>query len=222
MFAKTRPILVVLIASIFAVNSASAFYSPLSDTAVRSAYFLGQRYKDSTGLFFTPYTRNLPAPKAGPYVTSIQFLTPFAQLVREYATRVGTSSAQQAQMDHRGKEETVVVIVRISLTPTYSRFFSPSEMAAAGLSQDQNLRPSTFWRDFRYQVFDNDAKREPESLSGRGDSMCGKWGGNCILIGATVTLEFPASSFTSQLATVEVTGPDGQIVHADFDLASLR
>jgi hypothetical protein len=50
---------------------------------------------------------------------------------------------------------------------------------------------------------------------------CGKYG-NCLLIGATVNLEFPAPDFSSRRATFEVTGPDGQTVHADFDLASLR
>ena len=37
-----------------------------------------------------------------------------------------------------------------------------------------------------------------------------------------VTLEFSPSAFSSQLGTIEVTGPDGQIVRADFDLAAFR
>lgn len=222
MFSISRSLFVITTTLLLVAPSATAFYSPLSDTAVRSAYFLGQRYKGSTGLFFEPYTRNLPAPKTGPYVTSIQFLTPFAQLVREYATRVGDYSAQQAQLDHRGKEENVIVIVKIALTATYSSILSPSEMTAAGLGENQNLRPSTFWKDFKYQAFDDEARRDPANISGKGDFICGKWGGNCVLTGATITMELAAPAFSSQLATVEVTSPDGQVVHADFDLASIR
>ena len=222
MVSLARSIFLVTAASLLIVPLTPAFDSPLSDTAIRSAYFLGQRYKASPGEYLGPYTKFLLAPKTGPHVQLVQFLTPFAQLVREYATRVGEYSAQQAQIDHRGKEENVVITITIALTPTYSRLLSPSEMAAAGLGKEQNLRPSTFWKDFRYQAFDDDTEREPTSVSGKGDFMCGRWGGNCVLSGATVSMEFPASAFSSQIATIEVTGPDGQTVHADFDLASIH
>jgi hypothetical protein len=222
MFSLAHSIFLATAASLLIAQPTPALDSPLSDTAIRSAYFLGQRYKASPGEYLGPYTKFLPTPKTGPHVQVVQFLTPFAQLVREYATRVGEYSAQQAQIDHRSKEENVIITIAIALTPTYSRFLSPGEMAAAGLSKDQNLRPSTFWKDFRYQAFDDNAGREPTNLSGRGNFNCGKWGGNCVLTGATVTMEFPASAFSSQLATIEITSPDGQVVHADFDLASFR
>jgi len=221
MRSSTSPILLILAVSLLAVPPSSALDYPLSDTSVRSAYFLGQRYKASSAEFLGPYTKYLPAPKTGPYIENVQLLTPFAQLVREYSRRVEDYSAQQAQLDHHGREDNIIFTVKILLTPTYSRILSPSEMSASNASNSQNLRPSIFWKNFEFRAFDDESKREPLYVSGKGDISRGKYG-NCLLIGATVNLEFPASDFSSQRATFEVTGPDGQTVHADFDLASLR
>src|SRR5262245_50052237 len=99
MFHPTRFVSAVLAATLLAASPSSAMTFPLSDTSIRSAYFLGQRYKASCGLFLGPYTKYLPAPKTGAYIELIQFLTPFAQLVREYSERVGEYSAQQAERD---------------------------------------------------------------------------------------------------------------------------
>lgn len=221
MYTAPRTFLVLLIASMLAVPRTSALTFLLSDTTIHSAYFLGQRYKASPGEFLAPYTKFPPAPKTGPRIELVQFLTPFAQLVRECALRVGEYSAQQAQIDQRGKEDTVLVIVKIRLTPTCLPVLLPNELMVGGSMDVQNLRPSSFWKDFNFRVFDNQLEREPRSVSGKGDSICGKYGG-CSLIGATVILELPASEFSSQQATVEVTAPDGQPFHADFDLAPLR
>lgn len=221
MFSTARSILALASALVVLAPSASAFDSPLSDTAVRSAYFLGQRYKADPGDFLGPYTKFLPTPKTGPHIELVQFLTPFAQLVRAFSTRVADSSAQQAQLDHRGKEETVQVIVKILLTDTYPPVVLPDPYTTAKLPPNDCLRKSTFWKDFEFRVFDDQSKRAPANISGKGDFNCDD-GGNCTLIGATVTLEFSPSAFSSTLATIEVTGPNGQIVHADFDLAPFR
>ncbi|HEY6127102.1 MAG TPA: hypothetical protein VIW23_02860, partial [Candidatus Acidoferrum sp.] len=64
-----------------------AFQTPLSNTAVREAYFLGQRHDQSVSDFFAKYAKSLPEPQYGPYISTIRFLTPFAQVVSLSGTR---------------------------------------------------------------------------------------------------------------------------------------
>src|SRR5713226_8790424 len=96
--------------------TASAFDNPLSDESVREAYFLGQRHDAS---FLSNYIKFLPPPKAGPSISSITFLTPFAQFAQFSSNYVGNYSAQQALLDHHGKEESVKITVEIYLTNSY-------------------------------------------------------------------------------------------------------
>src|SRR5260370_39141465 len=89
---------------------ASAINTPLSDEAVREAYFLGQRHDGSYPSLMGNYIKRPPAPKSGPHIFSITFLTPFIQLVANSDRFIGNSSAQQARLDHRGQAEFVRII----------------------------------------------------------------------------------------------------------------
>src|SRR5260370_31548623 len=73
-----RSIASVLAAALLLTPSSFAFDSPLSDQAVREAYFLGQRRDESLARFFDKYPRNLPPPKTVLHTSSISFFTPFA------------------------------------------------------------------------------------------------------------------------------------------------
>lgn len=71
---------------------------PLSETAARAAYFLGQRR--DIGEFISRYSKHLPAPKIGPYISDVTFFTPYAQLVvypvsRECTTRSKPSATHR-------------------------------------------------------------------------------------------------------------------------------
>jgi hypothetical protein len=116
----------------------------------------------------------------------------------------------------------------VVLAPSASAFDSPlsdtavrSAYPTVKLPPNDYLRRSWFWKDFEFRVFDDQSKRAPANISGKGDFNCDD-GRNGRLIGSAVTLEFSPTAFSSQRATIEVTGPDGQIVHAGFDLASFR
>src|SRR5258707_57317 len=63
---SVHPIVSVL-ASVFLLTPSSfAFDTPLSDQAVREAYFLGQRGDETMATFLNKYTKILKAPKTGP------------------------------------------------------------------------------------------------------------------------------------------------------------
>lgn len=114
--------LAFLLSLCLSVLSVSAFDTPLSDQAIREAYFLGQRHDGSLASFLGKYIKQLPPPQTGPYISSVAFFTPFAQLVQISDKYIGNYSAQQAALDHRGQAEFVHIVVGIQLTPTYGAY----------------------------------------------------------------------------------------------------
>jgi len=215
----SRSILAAVVTVFVAAAPISAFQYPFSETASRSAYFLGQRHDATMGAFLAGYSKHLPAPKTGAYVSDIMFLTPYAQLV-QFSSRQGMYTAQQAEIDGRTKFSTVEIIVYINFTDTYAELISdpaPSRSSGAGV----HFRHVSFWRDFQLRAFDGNALREPASVHSEPQYRCSGEGG-CALIGSQIHLSFPAESFSTDTATVEVTTPDDQFTSVDFDLSSLR
>jgi len=209
--------LVMLAAPIF------AFQSPLSDESVREAYFLGQRHDGSFEGLVEKSTERFPAPKTGPYVSSVMFVTPFVSAAQLSNNYIGNYSAQQAELDHRrAGKEIVKIIVEIQLTESYGQFIAPAQTnSRSGSVSTLILRPDDFWRDFQVQIFNGDQALSNSVYHGRPKYSCGEYG-PCILIGATVTFEFPAEAFSADSASITVDPPEGQPVTADFDLRRLR
>jgi hypothetical protein len=195
--------------------------TPLSDEAVREAYFLGQHHDQTLNDFLAKYIKVLPMPKTGPDIASISFLTPFALFAQESSQRTMNYSAQQAEEDHRKQEEIVRIVIRIQLTETYGALIPAPTGSSSGSPTGFIQCSPDFWKDFDVQVLDKDRALIP--LSSTGDSVysCDSYGG-CILSGATLQFEFRASAFKSDSPTVQVTPPEGDPVSVDFDLNRLR
>ncbi|MGB8476613.1 MAG: hypothetical protein WCE61_21225 [Candidatus Acidiferrum sp.] len=207
--------------SLLLIPPAFAIDTPLSDEAVRDAYFLGQRHEQDFTDLMAKYTKTLPMPKTGPDISSITFLTPFALVAQLSSQRTMGYSAQQAEQDHRNRPEIVRVIIQIQLTPTYGALVphptSPYTDAPSGYDQ----RPSDFWKDFQVAALVKDESIPPVEASGVPTYVCGRHGG-CTLTGATLHFDYPADAFTSDSATIQIFPPEGDTVSVDFDLASLR
>jgi hypothetical protein len=74
---RTLSLILATLASFSVLLSPSGgFETPLSDTAVRDAYFLGQRCGDTLSQFLAQYTLFPVKPKTGPHIQAISFLTP--------------------------------------------------------------------------------------------------------------------------------------------------
>jgi len=216
-----RPALSLALAAFLLLSPPSfAFTSPLSDEAVREAYFLGQRHNGSFAHLLDKYSKRLPPPKSGPHLSSITFLTPFAQLVRFSDAYPGDYNAQQAALDHRAQEEIVEISVEIRLTPSYGAVLVVPTGSRSGSPQGYRLRTRDFWKDVQARVFEGDQELIPGRHAGEPNYFCSE--GGCSLIGATLHLEFPASAFTSDTVTVQVSPPEGPQVSVDFDLTALR
>lgn len=203
-----------------------AFDTPLSDTAVRQAYFLGQRHDNH---FLDSYIRQLPPPKSGPYISSVSFLTPYALLAQFSSRQIGNYSAQQAELDHRKMVETVKIDIQIQLTETYAAMVPNPTGQTSGTPWDYIQRPSDFWRDFDIRVVSDRKVLSPFIYTGEPSYICGDsdvqglaLGEYCTLMGATVHLEFLAASFTGDSAAIRITPPEGEPLKVEFNLTSLR
>jgi hypothetical protein len=216
-----RPIASALVAIMLLAPSSFAFDTPLSDQAVREAYFLGQRHDESLTSFLGKYIKQLPPPQTGPHISSVAFFTPFAQLVQLSDRYIGNYSAQQAALDHRGQGEFVRIVVEIQLTPTYGAFLAPQTSSRSSSPPPLIPRPQDFWRDFQAQISDGDQPLTPSDFHGKANYSCGHHG-PCILIGATLEFDLPADAFTSGSATIDIVPPEGDPISIDFDLDHLR
>jgi hypothetical protein len=219
--APARSIASIFAAALLLTPPSLAFDTSLSDEAVREAYFLGQRHDESFASFLNKYTKFLTPPKSGPDIASVTFLTPFALLVQQSSQHTSGYSAQQAALDHRDQLEFVRIVVQIQLTDSYAAYIVRPTGSRSGSPTGFVLRPYDFWKDFDVQVFSEDRKLKPFTSSGQPNYNCSDDGG-CTLTGATLQFEFPAESFASDSATIQVDLPEGDPVSVDFDLPSLR
>ena len=212
--------LAVLTSAVLTAAPAFAYQSPLSDEAVRDAYFLGQRHDESMTRLLNRYTQFLPLPETGPHISSVTFFTPFALLVR-YSSEQPNYSAQQAAKDHDPDKEIVVIEIQIYLTQSYASVIPTPTGSRSDSPVGFRPRPSDFWKTFRYRVFDDKDELIIDDLTGEPIYSCDGEGG-CDLSGATVRIQFLATAFTSDTAGIDITPPEGGPVSVDFDLSSLR
>jgi hypothetical protein len=215
-----RPLLALLLSILLVSPASFAFNSPLSDEAIREAYFLGQRRDESTARFLAKYKQALAVPKTGPHVASIELLTPFARAVLRSSQQTVGYSAQQAEREYREKEESIAMSVEVFLTPSYGALIAQPTGERSGSPIGYAFRSPDFWKDIEVQVFVDDKIVKPTRFNGEPNYMCGEDG--CQLTGATLRFEFPAGAFDSDAATVRVSPPAGPEVVVDFDLVALR
>ena len=209
-----------LLTGVLLVSAPSlAYETPLSDQAVREAYFLGQRRDESMYAFLNKYTKLLPPPKTGPHIAAITFFTPFALLV-QHSSRQADYSAQRAALDHKAHEEIVEIQVEIRFTQSYGAIITTLTHSRSGSPTAMQFRSPEFWRAFKYRIFDGDEEITTEDISGEPQYQCSEPG--CTLTGTIVYIQFPAAAFKSDSAGVEVTPREGDPVSVDFDLSSLR
>ena len=203
-------------AALLMTSVAFALSAPLSDEAVREAYFLGQRRDDRTAQFLETYRRYSPVPKSGPHVFVVELFTPYAQAVEASSKHGAGYSAQQARQDYQARGDSLRVGVYVRYTPTYGPGFPYSPNKVPGQTGT--------WKDFQVRLTLNGETLECRSVRYEGTRMGtgGGKGGGSRSTGFIVWQEYDASNSTSTDATVEVDTPDGQRVVASFDLSRLR
>jgi len=216
-----RPLLAILTLSLLVAPPAFSFDAPLSDTAVRQAYFMGQRHDETLGPFYSKYVKFPTLPQTGPHISEVRFLTPFEQQVEYSEHYHGNFSAQQALLDHRGKPDVVKVTIQISFTQSYGRLLPPQQSGGSGTQPERSLRSPDFWKDFQVVVSNDHQRLVPSGFTGKPTYYCARWG-TCLLAGASLELLFTAESFSSDTAVICVIPPEGDSVTVSFSVSSLR
>jgi hypothetical protein len=193
-----------------------AFEIPLSEHALREAYFIGQHHDASTEAALKPYVHHLPLPSKGPYISEIRLLTPYAQVIDVSNSRSSGYSAQQAVADYHARTDTVLVRVRIEFSATYGFLDAGTDAKNASVEKGIKIRREDFWKAFRVGISQKDDWIDPLSLDG--EATYSELGMN----GALIWLVCDAHDIASESASVEVFTPDGQHVTSTFDLSMLR
>jgi hypothetical protein len=112
---------VVLSASLVLTQKARAFAYPLGSEEIREAYFLG-RTTDNEKIvkFFDDYIHKFPYPSEGPYVESVEFRTPYEQVVLRSRARLSGYDPLDASKDYAAHPELVIVRIVVFATRDYS------------------------------------------------------------------------------------------------------
>jgi hypothetical protein len=202
----------VILAALLALPATRAYEAPLEAESIRDAYFLGQRGDQKLVEFFKSYTHHLPVPKTGAYISEIELLTPYAQVVERSRENTVGYSAQQAKEDYEGRGDWIRVRVRIEFTPTYSG--ADSHVGARRVPpQAPDL---DFWKEFKFRLRQGGGLIVPSNVHGEAIYS------DDAQIGAYVWLKYAAKDVASKETTVRVVAPDGQRVTTVFDLEKLR
>jgi hypothetical protein len=201
--------------------SSFAFDTSLSDQAVREAYFLGQRRDEKTALFLEKYRRHLAVPESGPWVSTVELFTPYAEAVELSRQRSMGYSAQDAAQDYRKNAACIRVTITIEFTNTYGELIQEKTNQRSGSPNAFSVRPPSFWKDFSYRLFDGDDVIEP--LEMHGSATFRTVDDSTVMTGAQIVLLYDAEKISSSAdAAVVVDIPDHPQVVAPFDLATLR
>jgi hypothetical protein len=195
--------------SVVLSESSEAFYYSLQQTQIREAYLLG-RSADTAKItaLLDPYARHFPFPPAGSRVESVEFRTPYAQVVRRSWEHSNDYDLDQAEKDYASQPSLVVVSVIVC-----SRLISSE---SATLPSDRH-EPADAWLGFQFLV-SQDHSIVPKKMRGRSFSV-GRSGKG---FRKEVLMDFDTSQFGSGTAKVRVTTPDAQTVDAEFDLDALK
>jgi len=218
---SSRSLATILAAALLLSPSSFAFDTPLSDQAVREAYFLGQRRDEKTAQFLDKYRRHLPVPESGPWISTVEFFTPFAEAVELSRQRSFGYSAQDAAQDYRKNGDRLRLTITIEFTNSYGELSQVKTSQRSGSPNGFSVRPSNFWKDFTYRLFDGDDLVEP--LEMHGSPTFRTVDDSTIMTGAQIVLVYDAQKLSSSSdAAVVVDFPDYPQVVAPFDLTTLR
>ncbi len=194
----------ILPLAVLVAQPAFAYNSPLSPEAIREAYFLGKEDANKRADFISKYTLQLPAPKKGVDVGAIEFETPFVMIANRVARSVSNYFAPDAEQDYLGRPE--ICRVRVFIYFSYDN-----------LGVIYGTGPQI---DFAVKL----RQRDKEILSQAHALVPIVWDGpGSGAAGMELDLDYDADKIDSSApADVEVLTPDGQEIHATFDLDSLR
>lgn len=199
-----------------------AFNTPLPDTAVRDAYFLGQRNDERTTEFLEGYRHRLPMPQCGLYVSEIELFTPYAEIVDLSRQHTVGYSAQQAEQEYRDRGDVFRLRVRVFFTDTYSQHaYAQEATKKPKRQQDARTQPSGHnSQGITVQLWQKDRLIKPLEIPGVPVFRSYTVGDACY--GFDIVLHYDGEDIARDNTLVIVLTPDSQRLVAEFDLTKLR
>ncbi len=194
-------------------GSSEAFYYPLQQTQIRGAYLLGHSGDpQKVSALLEPYIRRFPLLPAAARVESIEFRTPYEQVILRASERSNDYDLDQAEKDYAAQPDLVLVRILIysPLSHSGSITHSRAEQSETGATEDD-------WLGFHFQI-SQERSIEPKKMhaqavrAGRYDKGTRK----------EVLMGFDADQFGPGAVKILVTTPNGQAVAAEFDLDELK
>ncbi len=182
-----------------------AFEYPVLPDDVRAAYYLGQSSdRQKLSAFYTQYVHHFSYPASNPlaYVESVEFQTPYEQIVRRSQMELNRQTPLEADAEYQKNPGLVLVKIEISYKESY-------------------IGPYPSLDGFKFQVSQR-GTIEPEGAPSA--SICNPYlgGGACVNFGIEVLLRFNATQFDQRITTIRIKTPDGQTFQTRFDLARLK
>jgi hypothetical protein len=197
------------------VPNAESFSYPLSPEQVREAYFLGETTDDQKVVTFLDlYIHRLPYPKKGPYVESVEFRSPYEQVVLRSRQHLNNYSAADAQRDYDGNPKLVLLRILIFATPSYTGPTPPTKQSGVWRWTYED-----FVKGFQFAIA-QERTLEPQKVTV--GPACPPPNQCEPFSGVEVLLQFEAEQFTPGIANIQIRTPDGQEVRTEFNLDALK
>jgi hypothetical protein len=216
--------LVFATAYLITLRSSGAYEVPLKPAAIHEAYVLGQRNDHLTADFLHPYISECSPPEESCFITQIEMLTPFAQVVelsRRNATKGYTE--QQAVHDYRQGSGKIIVQITLVLRAAYAGAANkPPINPPPEENRNASLRPENFWQNFRFSLKQQGKVIATRSIRNEPIYSTPTKDAPPVLDGATVQLEYDSKDVASEETKVEVLTPESKTITASFDLKKLR
>ena len=191
------PSLIAVFALTFGA-SASAYDYPLTQTAVRDAYYLGRRQGSVPPDVLKQYSHWVSDLHQGNCTSEARIETPFLQIA-EYVGSVPNYSSQDAVKEFYDQP----MVLRIFLNICYMREAPPPNSVRIKFIQNKKeVLPATDIRSAYAERFS-----ETSFLRANGESA---------------KLQFDPKKLDSSTLTIQIDTPDGQHAETEFDLQSLR
>jgi len=172
---------------------------PLTDSAIRDAYFLGTRQAGMGDDFLAQYTHFIPTLRVSESLISrVRIETPFLQ-VAAHASRTLNYNAQDAVKDFYGKP----AVFRMTLEICY--MVDAPKPNSIRITVTQNEKQIVPQSDDRSAFFPATDPYTP-----------------AVDIGEIVDLEFDPRKLDSSTLTIQIDTPDDQHAKTEFDLQTLR
>jgi hypothetical protein len=202
-------VFVLTLCALLSVNTL-AFNSSLQPEEVREAYSLGQRtnHKELAD-FFNQYTHNIQYPSDKPvvYVLSVEFQTPYEQIVLR-TLRNTRYSKFQADEDYQVNQGLVIVRFVISLRTNFGGPMPPTDTFKVVVSQTKPIEPEKMTSTVICDPYYNSYEYPVNS--------------DCSPYLREILLRFDAEQFAPGAATINVETPDGQTIQTKYNLDKLK